>query len=111
MTDALSPTAARLALAAAGTAPPPAPTPATTADDRALRDSATAFEAAFLAGMFEAAGLGTAPGAFGGGAGEAQFASLLHEAQAQQIARAGGIGLADRIFEALKEESHVQSGN
>ena len=32
-----------------------------------------------------------------------KIASFLTEAQAQEIARAGGIGLAETIFDALKE--------
>ncbi|GAA0290561.1 rod-binding protein [Rhodovulum strictum] len=70
-----------------------------------LREAAQKLEAQFLAEMLKHAGLGESQGAFTGGAGEAQFASFLREAQAGEMARAGGIGLAERLFEALKERA------
>ena len=56
-----------------------------------------------MAEMLESAGLGAARGGFGGGAGEAQFASFLVQAQAEAMAEAGGIGLAETLFNALAE--------
>ena len=47
-------------------------------------------------------GLGKAPDGFGGGAGEDQFASFLRQEQARGMVRAGGIGLSETIFQALK---------
>lgn len=70
--------------------------------DGALRAAAQALEARFLAEMLGAAGLGETPAEFGGGIGEDQFASFLREEQAAAMARRGGIGLAESIFEALK---------
>jgi Rod binding domain-containing protein len=67
--------------------------------------AAQALESAFLAEMLKGAGLAEPPGSFGGGAGEAQFASFLREAYAGALVRAGGIGLAERLFEALRRES------
>ena len=68
------------------------------------RLAAKKLEAAFIAEMLKASGLGKAPEGFGGGAGEDQFASFLREAQAKEIVRAGGFGLA-AVFEAqLKGE-------
>lgn len=69
--------------------------------DRALREAALALEAQFLSEMLKSAGVGRSPEAFGGGAGEEQFASLLRDEQAGAMARHGGIGLAERIFEAM----------
>lgn len=69
----------------------------------ALRDAANKVEASFLAEMLKAGGFGKTPDAFGGGAGEDQFASFLINAQAEQMVEAGGIGLAEHIFNALKE--------
>jgi Rod binding domain-containing protein len=66
-----------------------------------MREAARAFEAAFLAEMLKHSGLGETPEAFGGGVGERQFASLMREAQARHMAEAGGIGLAEQIFESL----------
>lgn len=82
--------------------PLPAPTPAPRPPrDPVLYPKAQAMEAAFLAEMLGYAGLGAAAGAFGGGAGEGQFASFLRQAQAEAMVRAGGIGLAESIVRAL----------
>lgn len=68
---------------------------------QALRLAAQELEASFLAEMLKHAGLGTAPGGFGGGAGEEQFASFLRLEQARAIAQVGGIGLAEQLFRIL----------
>ncbi len=66
-----------------------------------LREVATAFEASFLAEMLTHAGLaGGAPG-FDGGPGEAAFGGMLVAEQARLMAEAGGIGIAESVFEAL----------
>ncbi|MEL6464888.1 MAG: rod-binding protein [Pseudomonadota bacterium] len=69
----------------------------------ALRAAAEKLEAAFLAEMLKSAGLGESRSAFGGGAGEDQFSSFLVQAQAEKMVQAGGIGLAETLFESLKE--------
>jgi Rod binding domain-containing protein len=74
------------------------------AEDRALREVAEKLEAGFLAEMLKAAGLGASSKTFGGGAGEEQFSSFLVEEQAAQMVNAGGIGLAEALFESLKEK-------
>lgn len=71
-------------------------------DDAALRDAADALEATFLAEMLKSAGVGKTPEAFGGGEGEDQFASFLRQAQAEEMVKAGGIGLSESLFETLK---------
>lgn len=80
-----------------------APGPA--ADDAAraevVRSSATRFEAVFLAEMLKHTGLARTPDAFGGGAGEAQFAPMLVRAYADALADRGGIGLADQVADAM----------
>ena len=70
--------------------------------DEKLRDAAEKMEATFLAEMLKSAGLGAPRESFGGGEGEEQFASFLREAQAEEIVKAGGIGLAEALFEAMK---------
>ncbi len=50
-------------------------------------------------------GFGKTPELFGGGAGEDQFSSFLRLEQARHIASSGGIGLAESLFEALKEQA------
>ncbi|UWQ01777.1 rod-binding protein [Aliiroseovarius crassostreae] len=74
--------------------------------DAALRQAAKDLEASFLAEMLKATGLGKTRESFGGGAGEDQFSSFLVRAQADEMVKAGGIGLAESLFEALKERSN-----
>lgn len=71
-------------------------------DTDALRQAAIDLEASFLAEMLKSAGLDQTNDMFGGGAGEEQFDSFLREAQARELAMAGGIGLAESLFNALK---------
>lgn len=68
-----------------------------------LRVAAQKLEATFLAEMLKSAGLGKTRETNGGGAGEDQFSSFLVQAQAEEMVAAGGIGLAEALFEALKE--------
>ena len=71
--------------------------------DAALLDAAKKLEATFLAEMLKAAGFGQARDSFGGGEGEDQFASFLVQEQATAMVEAGGIGLTENLFRALKE--------
>ncbi|MEM1428046.1 MAG: rod-binding protein [Pseudomonadota bacterium] len=71
--------------------------------DKVARD----FEAAFLAEMLKHTGVGDAPEGFGGGAGEEQFVTFLREAQAREMAQAGGIGLREFIVSALRESNNA----
>lgn len=66
-----------------------------------------ALEAHFLAEMLKSAGLHDNGGAFGGGAGEEQFASFLRHAQAERIAAAGGIGLAESFYQAMVHHDDI----
>lgn len=66
-----------------------------------LKAAAIELEAVFLAEMLKSAGFGKASESFGGGAGEQQFSSLLVEAQAKEMAKAGGIGLAQTLFDSM----------
>ena len=70
--------------------------------DARLMEAAQKLEAGFLAEMLTSAGLGSPRGDFGGGAGEEHFSSFLIEAQAREMVAAGGIGLAQSLFEAMK---------
>lgn len=80
-------------------APSLARTPPTPA---ALRRAAVDFEAqalgALLQPMFQ--GLET-KGPFGGGAAEAQWRPMMVDAIAKDLARAGGLGLADAVLREL----------
>ena len=71
--------------------------------DEKLWAAAQNLETAFLAEMLKTAGLGKPPEGFGGGIGEEQFSSLLADEQARAFAERGGIGLAEQIFNAMKE--------
>lgn len=81
--------------------PPPAASTAVRGDP--LREAAVQLEGAFLAEMLKSAGLGSVPKGFGGGSGEDQFQSLLVREQARLMAESGGIGLAESLYNALKE--------
>ena len=87
------------------TLPPPSPRIGDS-QDKKLREAARELEANFLAEMLKSAGVGKTPEAFGGGTGEDQFASFLRLEQARQMVDAGGIGLAESLFEALKERAN-----
>ena len=82
-----------------------APRQTMTVRDQKLRAAARELEANFLAEMLKSAGVGKTPEAFGGGAGEEQFASFLRLEQAREMVNAGGIGLAQSLFEAMKERA------
>ena len=71
-----------------------------------LREAAVKLEANFLAEMLKSAGLGKTSEGFGGGAGEEQFSSFLVQAQAAALAEAGGVGLAESLFQSLMESAH-----
>lgn len=75
----------------------------------ALRKAAAELETAFLTEMLKSAGFGKARDSFGGGAGEDQFSSLLVRAQAEQMTRAGGIGLTESLFNSLMEVTNDTS--
>lgn len=73
--------------------------------DRALWQAAEKLEANFLAEMLKSTGLGSTSDSFGGGQGEEQFQSFLRTAQAELMVKAGGIGLTQSLFEALRDSA------
>ena len=77
--------------------------PTAAARDAALRKAAEELEAGFLAEMLKQSGLGKARESMGGGIGEEQFGSFLVQEQAKAMVQAGGIGLAEQLFNALKK--------
>lgn len=90
--------------------PKSGPPNAASQKNAALRDAAERLEATFLAEMLKSAGMGKTEGSFTGGVGEDQFASFLVDQQALQMVRAGGIGLSEALYEALKERENVTPG-
>ncbi|HRD46036.1 MAG TPA: rod-binding protein [Caulobacter sp.] len=77
-------------------------TAASTADlaarKRQIADAAQSFEASFLSAMLQPmfASL-SAEAPFGGGQGEEMFRSFLTDAISRQVAKAGGVGVADTV--------------
>ncbi|MCK0120422.1 rod-binding protein [Loktanella sp. F6476L] len=67
-----------------------------------LRDIVVKLEATFISEMLKSAGVGDSRGDFGGGAGEEQFGSFLRDAQALELAKSGGLGLSETLFEVMK---------
>ncbi len=67
----------------------------------ALRESAEALEASFLAEMLRLSGVAKPPSFGGGGAGEDAFAGFLSDAYAERLVDTGGLGLAESIFRSL----------
>lgn len=84
---------------------PPANPADLTVRDEKLRRVAEDLESAFLAEMLRHAGAGTARETMGGGIGEEQMSSFLTDLHAQEIARNGGLGLAETIFRSLAERA------
>ncbi|MEM9046627.1 MAG: rod-binding protein [Pseudomonadota bacterium] len=74
----------------------------TTARRSGAEKAAVEFETVFLAEMLRHTGLGKAREAFGGGAGEEVFSSLMTREWARNLAENGGIGLADRLLQGLQ---------
>ena len=72
---------------------------------QAMRAAAESLEASFLSEMMKSAGLGAMKGAFGGGAGEDQFASLMRQEQARMMVEGGGIGLAEHLVRSMSVTS------
>lgn len=71
-------------------------------DEHAMRKAAERLEATFLGEMLKPMGAERTGGEFGGGVGEEQFSSFLLHEEAEEMVRAGGIGLAESIFQAMK---------
>jgi Rod binding domain-containing protein len=60
-----------------------------------IKETARNFESSFLSSMLQQMFQGVETAApFGGGPGEEMFRSILTEAMAKQMAKAGGVGLA-----------------
>lgn len=80
----------------------PAPrAPVAPRDDTQVRATAQELETVFLAEMLKQARIGEPRETFGGGQGEAQFASMLRMEYARGLSARGGIGLAEQIYQDL----------
>lgn len=88
-------------------ATPPSTKPLPAVEVDPLREAAKQLEASFLTEMLKSAGLGKSrEGLGGGGTGEEQFSSFLIRAQAEKITEAGGIGLAESLYNSLKDSQN-----
>lgn len=99
----LTPIQPVLPLGRSGAASPDATAPRDR--DSQLRAAAEEFEAAFLTEMLKNTGINSVSSDFGGGHGEEAFSTLLTQEYARILAESGGIGLAEQIFESLKQGS------
>jgi len=70
-----------------------------------LMKASQALESSFIAEMLKSAGIGKTRDSFGGGIGEDGFASFLVSAQADQMVKSGGFGLAEQIYQSLIREA------
>jgi Rod binding domain-containing protein len=63
-----------------------------------IHETAQKFEASFLSSMLQSMFEGTETEApFGGGPGETMFRSVMTEAMAKQVTKAGGVGVAASV--------------
>ena len=74
--------------------------------DLKIRAVAQKLEATFIAEMLKSAGFGTQKNSFSGSTGEDQFASFQRDALAAQMAKVGGIGLAEAFYKSMTETSN-----
>lgn len=70
---------------------------AKTRNEAAVESSAQEFEAMFLAQMLQPMFEGLGDGYFGGGPGEKAYRGMLVEEYGKAIARAGGVGIAEKV--------------
>jgi Rod binding domain-containing protein len=79
-------------------AAPPAASAAELAKRGDIHRTAQAFEASFLSSMLQQMFEGTEASApFGGGPAETMFRSVLTEAMAKQVVKAGGVGVSAAV--------------
>jgi peptidoglycan hydrolase FlgJ len=75
-----------------------------------MRETAEAFEASFVAQMLRPMFEGISTDApFGGGEAEATWRGFLIDEMGKQVARAGGIGLADQVVSEMIRLQEMQS--
>lgn len=72
----------------------------------ALWTAARRLEATFLSQMLESAGVGEQTNSLSGSPEQGYFAPFQRQVLAESMQRAGGIGLAEKIFQSLVEKTH-----
>lgn len=79
-----------------------------TVSKQEAREAAESFEAVFLSQVLNTMFSGIqAGGPFGGGAGSEIYRSMLNEEYAAAIARQGGIGIADRVYNEILKVQEI----
>lgn len=82
--------------------------PTATADKSKARAAAQDFEAVFLNSMFEQMYTGVdGDGPFGGSGATKVWRSFLTQSYAKSFAKAGGIGIADQVYQTLLGQQEV----
>lgn len=71
--------------------------------EQRIKEAAFDIETQFISTLMKSAGLEAERSTMGGGIGEEQFSSFLRDAQAAEITKSGGLGLAEALFTALTE--------
>ena len=105
-----APAAASLARSVARDATTPAGAAASGREGKA-RAAAVNFEAQFLNSMFSQMLTGIdGDGPFGGGPAVGVWRSFLSEQYAKSFAKAGGIGIADKVYHALLAQQEAHAG-
>ncbi len=86
--------------------PPTVPSPPQ--QNEKLWKAAESLETVFISQMLKQSGFAKPMDSFGGGIGEEQFASLMADFQAETIVKHKGFGLAEKIFNAMLENSNAK---
>jgi flagellar protein FlgJ len=83
---------------------------APTADTRKAKEAAQEFEAFFISQMMDQmmSGIETNP-TFGGGHGETMWRSMLNQEYGKQVARRGGLGIADHVMKSMLQAQEART--
>jgi Rod binding domain-containing protein len=82
--------------------------PKATSNHAKARQAAQDFEAVFLNNMFEQMYTGMdGDGPFGGNGASAVWRSFLTQSYADSFAKAGGIGIADQVYQTLLGQQEI----
>lgn len=112
LTAAMSPTVAVPGMSALDlmTANMPAPGKLNAASKAKAKETSENFEAVFLNSMFEQMFSGLqGEGPFGGSGASGVWRSFLTDEYAKSFAKAGGIGIADKVYSGLIAQQEARS--
>ena len=74
-----------------------------------VKDTAKDFEAMFLHSMFQQMFANVGQGPFSGGSGAKVWQSFLTDEYAKNVAKSGGVGLADSVFKELIAQQEARA--